>query len=210
MLPASASAAACGKASAATRPVNHGRPHGEILRGEIAGNVAGAFRTGKIKKRRPLLEPLGGKPRKIVRAAARGDDVGKADVAHRLRAAFADREHRQTFKLGETLMPRNRRRRIGAGDEDRCPRSAAKLHFVHRLDAQERRDDRRVAARAQRGRGAFGVGLRPGHQQTHVTPARKSRRWRAGAILGRRRRRVPPPARGLLRARPPVPRCRRA
>ena len=57
---------------------------------------------------------------------------------------------------------------IGAGDQDCAPRTFTDLHIDLRLDPQQRRNDGFMAARAQRRRGALGIGFGAGEKEPHA------------------------------------------
>ena len=162
------------KASAAAREdghgngaIDHGRAHHKAVGGKIAGEVAGAVGAGKIEERRSGSGPLRDETREVGHFAVGGGHIGEAGRAHRLRAALADRERGQRSQLREAFVLDDGRRRVGAGDQDRRPRSAADLGIFYRLDAQERGDNHLVAAGTECGGGALRIGLGPRHQKPH-------------------------------------------
>jgi hypothetical protein len=149
------------------RAIDDDRAHRQAAAGEHAGKIAGAVGASQIQERGPTFESFADQAREIGDGAIGRRYVGKADAAHRLRAAVTDGEHRQRTQLRKAFVSCNRRRGVGAGDEDRREWSRANLGIVHRLDAQQWGGDDRVAAFAQFRSSPLRVRLGPRHQEPH-------------------------------------------
>ena len=156
-----------GKNRSDNRAIDHDGADDKALPGKTAGEIAGAIGADKIEQRGSAFDALGDQACEVAHVAIGGRHIRKAGTSHRLRAALADREYRECAQLRKAPMASNRRRRVGAGDDDRRKRFGGDLGILDQLDAQERRNDDGVTASPQRRCSPFRVGFGPGHQQPH-------------------------------------------
>src|SRR5580704_3016304 len=153
--------------------IQHRPAHRKAATGENAGEVPGTVGAREIKKRGARFEPRSNKRRQIGHVALRRYHIGKAHGAHRLCATVANREYRQRTQLREALMTSDRRRGIRASDQKSHEWSRTDFGVLHRFDAQQRRDQNDVTARAQRRRGPLRVRLWPCDQKPHGLSSNK-------------------------------------
>ena len=131
------------------------------------GKIAGARVTGEIKERRGRATAAGAQQiGEIILVAIGGMHGAKAGGARRLGGVAADRECLGRDERRAPWMLRHRAGGVRARHHHRAPRLGGQIE-IEKLDAEERRNDDVVAARAQCRGGARGVGLGAGHQQPH-------------------------------------------
>jgi hypothetical protein len=151
--------------------IDHGGDDLHAARGEV--DLAGAILAGEIKQRPALCFVLRAEEREeIGLVAVGGAHIAKAGGACGLRAAASHREDRERGKRRAAGMGCNGAGSIGAGHRHGAVGRVGD-GAIDRFDAQQRRQQHLVAARAQRGGGARAVGSGRVTSTARVIPRRR-------------------------------------
>src|SRR5215469_6851167 len=125
--------------------IDHDQIDFEIFTTQRSGKVAGPFLAGEIKQPRRRLQTSGDEIGEIVHIAARRGDLGETHVPRRFCSYIADGKNRYAVPLFVPGKRGDAPKSVGAGEQDRGPRSGFRIDIGETFDFEERRDDRLVA-----------------------------------------------------------------